>query len=97
MNEVLVLINNIDSVWGTDVVKFLCKRNTYSIDVRNALEEAKVEIEEEGISEETWMPEISEEILNRAAEKLGATWSYCAHVSFKYTYDGKWLEEEKRE
>lgn len=95
MNEVLILIRNVDSTWGTDVAMFTCPLGVTTSAVIEALEYAKCDIEENGISEETWMPELSEMILNRAANELGATWRWCSHVDFNYSYNGEWIEEEE--
>lgn len=95
MRDVYVVIEKTESEWGPSVAKMTVPDTVYDHEIYRELDYAKRDLEDKGIPEDWGTGELNDEILNIAAEILGAKWEYVGIVEFKYEYDGLYLEEEE--
>lgn len=85
MRTVMILINETNSDWGTDIVEMEVPSNVTDAEIEDALEEGKENAIRDEMDLFVATPEINDRILNDAAEKLGGTWGYCRQILFEYT------------
>ena len=77
MRDCLVLINYPDSDWGTDLVLFNIPENVTDSALIEEIEYARADFDSEAYDS---LQDMTDDVLNAAAESLGGTWHYSAQA-----------------
>lgn len=77
MRDCLVLINYPDSDWGTDLVLFNIPENVTDSVLIEEIEYARANFDSEAYDS---LQDMTDDVLNAAAESLGGTWHYSAQA-----------------
>lgn len=77
MRDCLVLINYPDSDWGTDLVLFNIPENVTNSVLIEEIEYARANFDSEAYDS---LQDMTDDVLNAAAESLGGAWHYSAQA-----------------